>query len=109
MFYISIARNGTEGKKLKKAPERLIRFFELSQGAMMCHHCLYKTDDDPEYVNSPDYLLPLERILRGDIRKFQERSYVLQNDIIYSESEFQDLESAYNEVCAELDKVNLGK
>jgi len=77
MFYISTARNGTEGKKLKKALERLIRFFELSQGAMMCHHCLYKTDNDSKYVNSPDYLLPLERISRGDIRKFQERSYVL--------------------------------
>jgi len=71
----------------------------------MCHHCL---DDDLEYVNLPDYLPPPERILRGDIRKFQKRSYVLRSDIIYSESEFQELESAYNEVCAELDEVKLG-
>ena len=75
----------------------------------MCHHCLYKTDDDLEYVNLPNYLPPPKRISRGNIRKFQKRSYVLRSDIIYSESEFQNLESAYNEVCAELDEVNLGK
>ena len=76
---------------------------------MMCHHCLYKTDNDLKYVNLLDYLLPPERILREDIRKFQKRSYVLRSNIIYSESEFQDLESAYNEVCAKLEEVNLGK
>ena len=74
---------------------------------MMCHHYLYKTDNDLEYVNLLDYLLPPERILREDIRKFQKRSYVLRNNIIYSESEFQKLESAYNEVCAELNEVYL--
>ncbi len=76
---------------------------------MMCHYCLYKTDDDLEYVNLPDYLPLPERISRGDIRKFQKRSYVLRSDIIYSESEFQKLESAYNEVCAELNEVKLGR
>jgi len=63
-FYISTAQNSTKGKKLKKASERLIRFFELSQGAMICHHCLYKTDDDLEYINLSDYLPPPKRILR---------------------------------------------
>jgi hypothetical protein len=98
-----------EGKKFKKAPERLIRFFGLSQGVMMCHHCLYKTDDDPEYVNSPDYMSPPERISQEDIRGFQGRLYVLRSDIFYSESEFQELESAYHAVCAELDEAKLGR
>src|SRR6185369_2289571 len=56
-YYISTALHGVETKTSKKAPERLIKFFELSQGAMMCRHCLYKTDDDPEYVNLPNYPL----------------------------------------------------
>ncbi len=76
---------------------------------MMCHHYLYKTDDDSKYINSSDYLPSSERILRGDIRKFQEKSYVLRNNIIYFEFEFQELESAYNEICAELNKVKLGR
>jgi hypothetical protein len=86
-YYISTALHSVETKTFKKAPERLIKFFELSQGAMMCRHCLYKTDDDPEYVNLPS----------------------TRKDIIYSDSEFQELESAYNEACMELDKVKLGK
>ncbi len=75
----------------------------------MCHHCLYKTDDDSEHVNSPDYMPPSERISKEDIREFQGRLYVLQSDIFYSESEFQELESTYHEVCAELDEMKLGK
>src|SRR3990170_8107709 len=43
-LYISTARHGTETKTIKKAPERLINFFKLSRGAMICRHCLYKTD-----------------------------------------------------------------
>ncbi|CAG8663745.1 812_t:CDS:2, partial [Ambispora gerdemannii] len=106
-FYLSAARHGTKTKSIKKVPERLINFFELSQEAMMCRHCLYKTDDDSEYVNLPNYLLPIERISKEDIRKFQDRSYVLRSDIIYSQFQFQELEFAYYEVCAELDEAKL--
>ena len=94
---------------MKKAPERLANFFELPQGAMMCRHCLYKTDDDPEYINSPNYQLPIEKIPGNEIGNFQGRSYVLRNDVIYSQSQFQELESAYHEVCAELNEAKLGK
>ncbi|RIB02248.1 hypothetical protein C2G38_2292038 [Gigaspora rosea] len=41
------------------------------------------------------------------MRRFQGRSYVLGGDVIYSESEFQELESAYHEVCRELDEAKL--
>ena len=75
----------------------------------MCYHYLYKTDNDPEYTNSPNYLLTIEKISKEDIRNFQGKAYVLQNDIIYSQSEFQKLESAYHEVCIELDKAKIGK
>ncbi|CAG8816459.1 25595_t:CDS:1, partial [Gigaspora rosea] len=95
--YTSTARTGTETNAFLKVLERLLNFFVLQQGAMICHHCLYKTDDDPEYVNLPDYLLPPERISKKDIRKFQGRSYVLRDDVIYSQSEFQELESMYYE------------
>src|SRR5438128_3123174 len=107
--YLSTARHGTEGKKFKKAPERLIRFFNLSRGAMMCHHCLYETDNDSEFTNLSDYLPATQRIPTENVEQFQGRSYVLRSDVIYSESEFQELESAYREVCAELDEVKLRK
>ncbi|CAG8600518.1 779_t:CDS:2, partial [Ambispora gerdemannii] len=103
-----LAQHGTK-MNIKKAPSRLIKFFKLQHEAIMCHHCLYKTDDDPEYVNLPNYPQPPERISKENIRKFQDRSYVLRNDIIYSQFEFQELEFAYHEVCAELDETKLGK
>jgi hypothetical protein len=108
-FYVSTARHGMETKTIKKAPERLIKFFKLPQGAMMCRHCLYKTDTDPEYVNLPNYPPAPERIPKENIRIFQGRSYILRSDVIYSESEFQELEASYNGVCAELDEAKLGK
>ncbi|CAG8516125.1 11649_t:CDS:2, partial [Gigaspora rosea] len=74
---------------------------------MICRRCLYKTDDDPDYVNLPDYLLPPERISKKDIRKFQSRSYVLRDDVIYSQSEFQELESAYHELVPLSKKIKL--
>lgn len=76
---------------------------------MMCRHCLYKTDNDPEYLNSPNYQSPAQKTSNKNIQKFQNRRYVLRDDIFYSEEEFQQLESAYHEVCAELDKAKLGK
>ena len=76
---------------------------------MMCCHCLYKTDDDPEYLNSPNYQSPAQKTSNKNIQKFQNRRYVLHDDIFYSEEEFQQLESSYHEVCAELDKAKLGK
>ena len=107
--YVSTARYGTEGKKFKKAPERLVKLFKLPHGAMMCHHCLYETDKDSEYTNLADYLPATERISTENIQQFQGRSYVLRSDVIYSESDFQELESAYCEVCRELDETKLRK
>ena|SRR6185312_5955635 len=106
--YMSSARSSTETKTFIKVPERLIKCLEIEQGTMICRRCLYKTDDDPVYVRSPNYLPPPERISKEYIRNFQGRSYVLRNDIIYSQSEFQELESAYHELCAELDETKLG-
>src|SRR5438128_4324686 len=69
--YVSTARYGTEGKKFKKASERLVKFFNLPHGVMMCHHCLYETDKDSEYANLADYLPATERILTENIQQFQ--------------------------------------
>ena len=98
-FYISTVRHSIEIKTIKKAPEWLIKFFELSQKVMMYHHCLYKTDTDLEYVNLPNYPPAPERILKENIRIFQGRLYVLWSDVIYSESKFQELKVLYN--CSE--------
>ena len=107
--YLLTTRLRTEGKTFKKAPERLINYFKLPQTADMCRHCLYETDRDPDYINSLDYPLSNQKILKENVQSFQGRSYVLRNDVVYSEAEFQQLESAYNEVCKELDEAKLGK
>ena len=75
----------------------------------MYHHYLYKIDINLEYVNSVDYMPIPKRIFKEYIRKFQDRSYVLCSDIIYSKSQFQKFESAYHEVCIKLDEVKLDK
>jgi len=88
-IYLTTARSGTK-EYFIKPPERLINHFKLSQTAIMCRHCLYKTDDDLEYVNSPEYPLPIQKkTLKENIKSFQGRSYVLHDDIFYSEVEFQ--------------------
>ncbi|RIB30095.1 hypothetical protein C2G38_2054758 [Gigaspora rosea] len=97
-----------DGKLFVKTPKRLTRFFSLPKEALMCYYCLYKTDTDPEYINLPDYLPPKERIPKENIKRFQGKSYVLRRDIFYSESEFQELESTYHEVCAEFNEAKLG-
>lgn len=107
-IYLSTAQK-EERNSFRKAPGRLINYFKLLETAMMCRHCLYKTDNDPEYLNSPNYQSPAQTTSNKNIQKFQNRRYVLRDDIFYSEEEFQQLESAYHEVCTELDKAKLGK
>lgn len=107
-IYLSTARK-EEGNAFKKAPQRLVNYLKLSDTAVMCHHCLYKSDNDPEYLDSPDYQLPAQKTSNENVQKFQNRTYALRDDIFYSEIEFQQLESAYHEVCAELDEAKLGK
>jgi len=107
-IYLSTAWPGTE-EYFIKPPEHLISYFKLPQTAVMCCHCLYKTDNDPEYVCLTDYPSPIQKkILKENIKNFQGRSYILCNDIIYSEEEFQQLESAYHEMCKELGEAKLG-
>ena len=108
-LYISTARNSKEEKKFKKTSEQLIKFFKLQPEAKMCYHCLYETDKDPEYINILDYSPAKERILKENLRQFKDRSYVMRSDVIYSETEFQELKAAYNDICAELNEVKLGK
>ncbi|RIB23520.1 hypothetical protein C2G38_2171016 [Gigaspora rosea] len=96
-----------EEMKFWKTLERLIGYFNLTKEAMMCNHCLYTTDVDPEYINLLDYPPAKERIPKENIKQFQGRSYVLRGNVIYLESEFQELESAYHEACAELDEAKL--
>ena len=107
-IYLSTAQK-KEKILFRKAPGRLISYFKLLETAMMCHHCLYKTDNDPEYLDSPNYQSPAQKKSNENIQKFQNKTYALRDDIFYSEEEFQQLESAYCEVCAELEKAKLGK
>ena len=100
-IYESTARPGKKETKVRKVPERLVKYFELPHTALMCRHCLYKSDNDPWICGFPQLSASNWEAIEG-------KSYVLRSDIIYSESQFQELESAYHDVCAELDETRLG-
>lgn len=83
-FYLTTARPGTEEKTFMKAPERLRNYFNWPKVAMICHHCLYKTDQDPEHIELLGYPLPIKKAPQNNIKSFQGRSYLLRGDITYS-------------------------
>jgi hypothetical protein len=83
-MYVSTAQSQTNENHLRQVPERITTFFKLPRDATMCRHCLYVTDQDPEYINSPDYLPPIGRTPKENIRRFQGRAYVLRGDVIYN-------------------------
>ncbi|CAG8695824.1 1493_t:CDS:2, partial [Gigaspora rosea] len=66
---------------------------EARKGKRKVCRCDLETDIDPEYINLPDYPPAKEKILKENINNFK--------------SKFQELESAYHETCAELDKAKL--
>ena len=62
-------------------------------------------DCDKKNQQSSNYQPPIQKIPPNS----SEYSYTLRNDLFYSIKEFKELETAYREVCEELDQVKLGK
>ncbi|RIB16417.1 hypothetical protein C2G38_2038587 [Gigaspora rosea] len=81
-----LCAKNTKAKSIKKAPKHLVNFFELPQGAMICRCCLYKTDNNTEYINSSNYQLLIKKFWQIRLENFKE------------------LESAYYEVVQSLTK-----
>jgi hypothetical protein len=74
---------------------------------LICNPCLNAIDYDKENQQSFNYQPPIRKIPPNS-NPNSEHSYVLRNDLLYSAKEFKKLETAYYEICEELDKVKLG-
>ena len=92
---------------LKKVPQRLLPILNLPPDTLICNPCLNAIDYDKENQQSFNYQPPIRKIPPNS-NPNSEHSYVLRNDLLYSAKEFKKLETAYHEICEELDKVKLG-
>jgi len=89
---------------LKKIPQRLLPILNLPPDTFICNPCLNAIDHDKENQQSSNYQPPIRKIPPNS----SEYSYIFRNDLLYSIKEFRELETAYHEVCEELDQVKLG-
>lgn len=87
---------------LKKIPQRLLPILNLPPDTLICNPCLSAIDHDKENQQSPNYQPPIQKMPNSS-----EYSYIFRNDLSYSIKEFRELETAYHEVCEELDQVKL--
>ena len=88
---------------LKKIPQRLLPILNLPPDTFICNPCLNAIDHDKENQQSSNYQPPIRKIPPNS----SEYSYIFRNDLLYSIKEFRELETAYHEVCEELDQVKL--
>ncbi|CAB5145086.1 unnamed protein product [Rhizophagus irregularis] len=90
---------------LRKIPRRLLPILNLSPDSLICNPCLNNIDRDEEIQQSLNYRPPIRKISNSNTNP--EYSYIFRNDLLYSLKEFKELETAYNEVCEELDLTKL--
>ena len=106
--YVKNNKRGRPRKNfLKKVPQRLLPILNLPSDTLICNPCLNAIDYDKENQQSFNYQPPIRKIPPNS-NPNSEHSYVLRNDLLYSAKEFKKLETAYHEICEELDKVKLG-
>jgi len=77
----------------------------LLPDTLICNPCLNAIDHDKENQQSPNYQPPIHKIPNSNMNS--EYSYIFHNDLLYSIKEFKELETAYHEVCEELDQAKL--
>jgi hypothetical protein len=90
---------------LKKIPQRLLPVLNLPPDTLICNPCLKAIDHDEEHQQSPNYQPPIQKKSNSNMNF--EYSYILRNDLSYPIKEFRELETAYHEICEELDQVKL--
>ena len=101
--YIKNNKRGRPRKNfLKKIPHRLLPILNLPPDTLICNPCLNAIDHDKENQQSSNYQPPIQKIPQNP-----EYSYIFRNDLLCSIKEFKELETAYREICEELDQVKL--
>jgi len=88
---------------LMKIPQRLQPVLCLPSDTLICNRCSIAMDHDKENQRSSNYQPPKQKAPIVNIDHF----YAFRNDIYYSAKEFKELETAFHEVCEELDQVKL--
>ena len=78
--YLSTAQK-EDGNAFKKAPRRLVDYFKLSKTAVMCHLNLIMIQNI--WTHLIDYQITSSN---ENIQKFQNKTYVLHDDVFYSEA-----------------------
>jgi len=100
-------KNNKKGRPRKnilvKIPQRLQPILDLPSDSRVCNPCLIAMDHDKENQQSFNYQPPKQKASIVNIDHF----YVFRNDLLYSTNEFKKLETAFHEVCEELDQVKL--
>ena len=76
---------------------------DLPSDSRVCNLCLNAIDHDKENQQSFNYQPPKQKASIVNIDHF----YAFRNDLLYSANEFKELETAFHEVCEELDQVKL--
>jgi hypothetical protein len=100
-------KNNKKGRPRKnilvKIPQRLQPILDLPSDSRVCNPCLTAMDHDKENQQSFNYQPPKQKASIMNIDHF----YAFRNDLLYSTNEFKKLETAFHEVCEELDQVKL--
>ena len=86
-----------------KIPQRLQPILDLPSDSRICNPCLIAMDRDKENQQSFNYQPPKQKAFNVNIDHF----YAFRNDLLYSANEFRELETAFHEVCEELNQVKL--
>jgi hypothetical protein len=88
---------------LVKIPQRLQSILDLPSDSRICNPCLTAMDRDEENQQSLNYQPPKQKTSNVNIDHF----YAFRNDLLYSANEFKELETAFHEVCEELNQLKL--
>ena len=93
---------------LEKVPKRLIPILQLDENAKICSLCRKKTDSDPDYITSEEYIAPIPKKKEDsdNTLKIGNHTYSFRKDILYTGEELKQFESDYQEIIAQLTITN---
>ena len=93
-----------QNPSLINIPKRFINILGLEENAKICSRCIKSTDKDPEYLQSEEYNAPIPKKSeqQDNIVKIGAHTYALKSEILYTYTEFKQLEQDYQDIKAQL-------